>query len=1304
MGAIFQLLFCLAFAYFLCTMYQRPKSILLSLIFTWAFLSGFTQTQSEKSSTLELTFEWDQKQDWPKNTSWQLWEDQWIPFICFDLPQSNDRLQIQDIAFVQWSPIKKQKAHSISISTANEWIYSIQHFKNPNGKISTKLLVHPRKKENGQWVGIDKIQIQPILSGSNADLRGGNSYADHSVLAQGQWYQLAIAKDGVYKVDKNTLENLGINLNQINPQNINLYGNGGRMLSPNNSDFRADDLTRLPIAFVGESDGVFNNNDYFLFYGEGADGWSLNHSAALNKKRWFPSKHHYADSAYYYIRIDDSNPLRIVSNDNQQVTTHDVTQFQDFQFVENEIINIGKAGREFYGENFSNGSLTYNFNFPNMVGSSILEFGAVGKCFGGAGLIKCTIAGNTSNHSISSIGTSSTSNFANATGGIIPFSSSSANLTASFTFTPSSADDEAWMDFIAINATRQMIMTGGQMKLRDTTAIGPNQVARYVLNNASSVHSVWNISQPTQPNLVVFNTNNGNCEWRLDHSTLHECLVVNNNSFLTPVARGKVDNQDIHGWSNVDLVIVTAPGHYSNAQALADIHTAEGMVVKLVKPQQVYHEFSSGNPDVTAIRQMMKMLYDKANGNAELQPKNLLLFGDGAYDTNRGHLIQKGFNVIVYESDYSLSPLSSYVSDDYFVMLTPDDNASSLGYLDCGVGRIPAENIEEGMQAIDKIRAYLAKANEIVIQDNCSTNDVASSVGPWRNILTFVSDDQDGNGGGYEQVHLNSTDSLTRIIQREHPEYDISKIYLDAYVQQSTPGGERYPDAQNAIKNRINSGSLIVTYIGHGGERGWAHERVLDIPTIQGFDNLYRLPVFLTATCELARFDDPTYKSAGELLVLNPNGGAIAMLTTTRVVFSGENFEMDLAFFEHALNDANDPELTLGKLNMLTKNGVSAGNDSKPNFSLLGDPALKLNYPKYEIKTTSINGIDVSIFTDTLKALEEITIQGKVLKSNGEIHDNFSGVIYPIVYDKSSLINTQNNDDGVVQQYKTYNKILFKGKASVTNGLFEFQFPMPYDINYAVDFGRIAYYASSGLEDGHGYDMNFLIGGSANNVVLNTTGPEIKIYMNDSTFVDGGTTHADPILLAILQDENGINTAGNGIGHDIVGVLDDQTNQPIILNEFFESNLNTYKKGNVRYPFNSLTAGSHQLKIKAWDTHNNSSEKIIDFIVADNEQLVIDKLLNYPNPFTTKTSFFFEHNQACQDLKITIQVFTVSGKLVKTIQDIQTCTGFRTEGIEWNGRDDFEDPIGKGVYVYRVSVENPQGQRAEKFEKLVILR
>lgn len=428
------------------------------------------------------------------------------------------------------------------------------------------------------------------------------------------------------------------------------------------------------------------------------------------------------------------------------------------------------------------------------------------------------------------------------------------------------------------------------------------------------------------------------------------------------------------------------------------------------------------------------------------------------------------------------------------------------------------------------------------------------------------------------------------------------------------------------------------------------------------------------------------------------------MLTTTRIVYSGENFQMDLAFYDNALNDATDPELTLGKINMLTKNGVSTGNDSKPNFSLLGDPALKMNYPKYSAEINTINDIPITEYSDTLKALEEIKMSGVVKDNNGNTLKNFNGFVYPIVYDKPALITTQNNDGGVIQKFLVDNKILFKGKASVTNGIFEFSFPMPYDINYSVDFGRVSMYATSGIDDAHGSNQSFRVGGSVNNAILNQEGPKIELYMNDSSFVNGGITHADPVLLAVLRDVNGINTAGNGIGHDLTAVLDGKTNQPVILNEYFESDLDTYKSGKIQYPWNSLSVGQHTLSVKAWDTHNNSSTRDIEFLVAENAEMTIDHVLNYPNPFTTSTQFYFEHNQPCQPLEVTIQIFTISGKLVKTIQTLVTNAGYRSEGIIWDGRDDFGDRIGKGVYVYRLSAKNPEGKSVEKFEKLVLLR
>ncbi|MFM9005398.1 MAG: type IX secretion system sortase PorU, partial [Flavobacteriales bacterium] len=640
--------------------------------------------------------------------------------------------------------------------------------------------------------------------------------------------------------------------------------------------------------------------------------------------------------------------------------------------------------------------------------------------------------------------------------------------------------------------------------------------------------------------------------------------------------------------------------------------------------------------------------------------------------------------------------------------LSDDDDESSSNLLDAGVGRIPATDATEGSAYVDKVRTYIAQNTTTTGAAGCLGEAAQSPYGSWRNLLTFVADDQDGNGGPTEQIHLEDADSLSNLVKKFYPEYDVIKIYMDAYRQESTPGGERYPDGEEAIRNRVQNGSLLVTYLGHGGERGWAHERILDLNTIGSWTNKYKLPVFLTATCELARFDDPGVNTAGEILVMNPYGGAIAMLTTTRVVFAGSNMEMDLAFFDVALENNTISNLTLGTINMLTKNGVNPSNSSKPNFSLLGDPALRMSYPKYEVVTTAINDIPIETFNENLKALQEVKFSGYVADAAGNKLTDYNGFVYPTVFDKVTRVYTQNNDfngsSGVVQQYDVFNKNIFKGKASVRNGDFQFEFVVPFDINYVVDTARVSYYTVAGNLDGHGYSNKFRIGGSLSGAELNRVGPEINLYLNDTLFVSGGISDTRPILLARLKDENGINTVGNGIGHDLTAVIDNDTQHPIILNEYYETDLDTYKSGEVRFQLPELSEGSHSLSLKAWDVHNNSSTNSIEFVVADNSSIALDHVLNYPNPFTTHTDFMFEHNQVCTSLDVRIQIFSVSGKLVKTIREDVLQDGYRSRHIPWDGTDDFGDRIGKGVYVYRLEVRNEEGQLAEHYEKLVILK
>ena len=1169
--------------------------------------------------------------------------------------------------------------------------------------------IFPFRKRNGTIERLLSFEVQGATS-VNEVKKNNTTYAEHSILAEGDIYKIAIAKDGVYKIDRSFLESLGISVSELNPSTINIYGNGGELLPEKNFIEKADDLVKNAIYIQGETDGVFNANDYILFYGKGPDNWSLSQDNGIGRKRWFQTKHYYSDSAYYFIKINDSSPLRISTENSGLVANRISDSFQDFLYIESDQYSPAKSGREFYGDLYDAVlSASYNFSFPNVKTNvpASMDFYAIARTIGGSSIFTATVQGNTNTVSIGNVTESPTSQVAR-TGRInTSFLPNNGNFNVTVGFNKGNADAKGWLDYICMNATQQLKMQGSQMHFRDTTSVGLGNITEFQISEQSySVNEIWDITNFTTPTRMTLTSIGTLSSWTTATDELKE-FVAFASSFYTPTPIGKIENQDLHGWPSSELIIISSPVLMPVAEEIATIHRSQGQSVSIATPIQVFNEFSSGNPDVMAFRQLVKMQYDRANGGLRA-PRNLLILGDGDYSRNKGLANHEGTNVLIFESNNSLSPTSSYVSDDYFVMLSPTEDGNSTGLLDCGIGRIPAESLDEAYGYLGKIKAYLAENTSANGGAYCLGDMQDSPYGNWRNVVTFVADDQDGSGGAFEQVHLNSANSLADIVKTNHPEYDISKLYMDAFKQVSTPGGERYIDGEKAIQQRVQSGTLLLTYIGHGGEKGWAHERILDLPTIEGFTNKYRLPVFLTATCELARYDDPEFKSAGERLVMNANGGAIAMLTTTRIVFSGENYEMDLAFFEHALNSDNGELKTLGELNMLTKNGVSIGNDSKPNFSLLGDPALKMVYPMFNVQTTHINNTEINSFNDTLKALNETEFKGKVTDSNGNVLNNFNGFIYPTVFDKESKVITQNNDQngdqGQFQEYYSYNKIIYRGKASVTNGEFSFKFIVPFDINYTVGNARVSYYIASGNRDGHGFCNSFQIGSLNPNAQLNTTGPEISLYLNDSTFVNGGIANTAPIILAKLKDENGINTVGNGVGHNLTAVIDGNSSKSIVLNDFYESDLDTYTSGEVRYPLDALTIGEHTLTVKAWDVFNNSNDATIHFTVQEDSKVALSHLLNYPNPFTTHTNFIYEHNQACQQLDARVQIFTVSGKLVKTIESSFFATGFRGEDIPWDGRDDFGNAIGKGTYIYKLELRNNIGERAESFQKLVILK
>jgi len=773
-------------------------------------------------------------------------------------------------------------------------------------------------------------------------------------------------------------------------------------------------------------------------------------------------------------------------------------------------------------------------------------------------------------------------------------------------------------------------------------------------------------------------------------------MAFSGNSFLSPQAVGKVDNQNLHGIASAEMVIVTYPGFLQEANRLADHHrNHDSLDVAVVTTDQIYNEFSSGAQDVSAIRDFMRMLYER-NLSSGILPRYLLLFGDGSYD-NKHRMIGNTNYVVTYQSDNSLDPTSTYISDDYFGFLDTSEGywpENSTALLDIGIGRFPVKTLAEAKAVVNKTINYALNGNN----NNLSECDAGNSgFGEWRNVVTFVADDEDSN------THFTQAQQLATKVDTTYKDYNIEKIYLDSYVQTSTVGGERYIGAEDALRNRVQRGTLLLTYIGHGGEVGLAHERVLSVETINNWTNFNRLGAFLTATCEFARVDDPARNSAGELVLLNPNGGGVVLFTTTRLAFSGSNFQLSKKFFEFAFEPLNGSMPAIGDIQRLTKNGYLDSNVR--NFIMLGDPAIKLAYPRWNVVTTTINNHAANLPADTVIGLNKVSVSGEIQDDNGQLMTGFNGTLIASAYDKyATLYTLANNPSSLVAPFKVRKNVLFKGKATITNGKFNYTFVLPKEIAPLFDKGKLSYYAYNGVTDANGYYDNIIIGGGYDTSASNDhAGPQIKLYMNDEKFVSGGITNADPIVYATVSDTSGINTAGNGIGHDITIMLDNDPDKLYNANDYFSCDMNSYTRGKVSFPLTGLTDGKHTAELKVWDVFNNSAKTTVDFVVSGSKEVTLQHVYNYPNPFTTKTSFMFEHNRACVPMNVQVQILTVTGKLIKTISQNVTCDGFRYDKIDWDGRDDYGDKIGRGVYIYRLRVKTEDGYTADKMEKLVKL-
>jgi hypothetical protein len=1158
-----------------------------------------------------------------------------------------------------------------------------------------------RKTTNGSFEKL--ITVEGNLTVRNIPKLTQKSFAANSVLEQGngKWYKIGIPQDGMYKIDRDYLQNLGVNISNLNPNIINIYGNAQGMLSEFNGAPRIDDLIANSIFIKGDQDGVFDANDYIVFYAKGP------HSFSFDGIRFSHQQNKFTDTAYYFININPSGvPIRIQNTPlSSDAPTHVVSTFQDYGFYEDDIYNLNKSGKEWMGDPFDTQlSKNYSFTFSNVTNIDSVELRARVVIQSTSIAPFFSLSSNNVSKTIKASGASG-QGYTNAKGRFatesLRFKTTNSTINYSFSFDKSGfISSLAWLDWVEINLTRNLIMNGNQMEFRNIKSIGNGNVTQYNLSNANSVAYIWETTNPRNPKLVAFNKNGSLIDFTVTTDSLRTFVAFTDDLYYIPVSFGAVAPQNLHGLNYADIIIITDPNFKLASEKLALHHYQKrGFTTHIVTQQEIFNEYSSGMRDPVAIRHFLKMFYDRANGDEAQLPKYVILMGDATYDF-RNKFNTNANHVISYQTNESLNPITSFASDDFYVILNDNATMANNELMDMAIGRFPVKNQEEAMATVNKVIRY--ETNNSATNSacyNCNSADNNSIYGDWRNRIVLISDDADNNH------YFNDIEEMSNKVKVQHDEINVIKIHSDATVETITPGGERNFGAEQGIKDNVQNGALMVNYIGHGGETGWAHESILTVPTIQNWTNSVKMPIFMTATCEFSRYDDHDRTSAGEFVVLNENGGGIALFTTTRLVFSSSNSALTRIFYDTIFDKLNGVPKTLGQIYNQTKNkyALTNGDVEFRKFTLLGDPVIQLAQPHNEIRTDSVNGISISIFNDTLKALSKVRISGQLVDFMGNELNNFNGVVYPTIYDKESQLTTLANSPGsFVANFNMWKNIVYKGKATVTNGKFSLEFIVPQDISYTVGASRFSFYAENQQTDAHGYSHEAKMGGINLNASVDDQGPTVQLFLNNFSFVNGGMTNESPMLLSKIFDENGINTVGNGIGHNLE-VRIDNNSEPINLNEYYEADLDTYKSGKISFPLSDLSPGNHVLHLKVWDVYNNSTDTELEFTVVAEEDIAINNLLNYPNPFTTNTEFSFETNQICDYLDIQIQVFSITGKLIKTIQQRNNNNGFRINGIFWDGRDDYGDKIAIGTYIYKITIHNEKGEKVSKYEKLVIL-
>ena len=1106
-----------------------------------------------------------------------------------------------------------------------------------------------------------------LLTSAWAD---SSRYASESVLNSGKWVKIQVAEDGIYKLTAADLKKMGFS----NLDKVAVYGYGGWPLDEDFSTTNIDDVPEV---------AVWRGADYLLFYGKGPRKWEYSSS----DKSFIHTNNPYSNYGYYFVTEKETTGRTMEKAASAAGATLQVTTFDDYVLHEEELVSVNSSGRELYGESFTSTlSRDFTISVPGITndeGKATLSFISRGN-----GTITMNVDGNALISGSVSVPSDEYEVARELYRERAWMADKGETVKVNIGYS-TTGHKNVHLNYFRLQMKRQLKVYDNYTFFRSLSARG--NASRFVIQGADASTLVFDVTDGVNPQQMETSLNGTELSFSIPASaSLREFVVVKPSQIKAPVTVGEVANQNLHALPQQDMIIIAQPNFTTQAERLAEAHrTKDNLTVRVVTPESIYNEFSSGTPDATAYRRFMKMFYDRKTSEADA-PKYLLLFGDGSFDnrklTSAWKSVDMSNMLLTYQTENSLSS-QSYVIDDYFGFLDDADNKKSLQNkkLCLGIGRFPIRTVEQATQMVDKVISYMENKN----------------TGSWKNNLCFMADDG-SNTDGFMTEHMEFADQLAGYVESEHPEFLVNKLYYDAYKKDMTAG--TYPDVRSGLQKLLKDGLLLFNYTGHGGTTALSDEKVLTQTDINQFTYTH-LPVWVTATCDFTRFDDLN-TSAGEDVFLNKSSGGIALFTTVRVAYSRPNFPINDNVIRNLFERNNGRRRTLGEVMQATKNTLSSV--YKLGFCLIGDPAVKMAYPEFGMKVTTVNGQSVDGNSISFKALEKITVEGEVLDVSGQLVTDFTGIVNPTVKDSKvtvTCLKNSNKDDSPAFTFTDYPNTIFIGNDSVRNGKFSFTFTVPKDISYSNLQGKMNLYAvdtESGNEAQGNFD-NFIVGGTSDTAETDTIGPEIRaLYLNDTTFVDGGQVNTTPYFVAELWDKSGVNITGSSVGHDMMLVIDESTVLSYNLNSYYELLPGEDGTGIVKFPIPALEPGKHTAEFWVWDILNNSTVRTFTFEVVEGLKPFLFDVIATPGIAREQVTFHLMHNRPESRMRVGIMVYDLAGRQLWKHEESGTSGLFENYTVSWDLTSGGVR-MRPGVYIYRAAISTDNSKDATKARKFIIL-